>query len=80
MNLGNVRASQWHQCLHHPETAYTSWPREALSCLRRNPGSIASASGLTVALRISSEYLTNTVGYEMEVCAVLQGYVFIDHH
>lgn len=27
--LRNVRASQWHQCLHHPETPYILWPLEA---------------------------------------------------
>ena len=32
------QSSQWHQCLHHSETTYTT---------RRHPGSTAPASGLT---------------------------------
>ena len=50
-------ASQWHQCLCHPGTAYTLWPHEAtLSCTRRNPEPTEPAQGLTMGLRISSRY------------------------
>lgn len=47
LDLGQetVRASQWHQCLHHPTNAYTFWSTPALRIFVPLPRSSQGAVG-----------------------------------